>query len=153
PSPAHRARRADQGPARKGSGSALRCLAARGACKSHYPGRVIEYRNLKSALLGRGTVRANLVDLLATPPTAPEPRVGTGLEVIGVLVRDVAAERSPAIPAELLTTDAESIIPAADIVVELLGGIEPAKSYILQALSSGADVVTANKALLATHGP
>ncbi|MFM5905886.1 MAG: homoserine dehydrogenase, partial [Micrococcales bacterium] len=52
-----------------------------------------------------------------------------------------------------LTTDAESLILGADIVIEVMGGIEPARSYVLQALNSGADVVTANKALLATHGP
>src|SRR6185295_17672007 len=49
--------------------------------------------------------------------------------------------------------DAESLILGADIVVELIGGIEPARSYILQALNSGADVITANKAVLANHGP
>ena len=56
-------------------------------------------------------------------------------------------------PRELFTTDAESLIIGADIVIELMGGIEPAKTYLLQAINSGADVVTANKALLATHGP
>jgi homoserine dehydrogenase len=56
------------------------------------------------------------------------------------------------VPAELLTTDAESLILGADIVIEVMGGIEPARTYILQALNSGSDVITANKALLATHG-
>jgi homoserine dehydrogenase len=64
----------------------------------------------------------------------------------------VKATRSPAIPANLLTTDAESLILGADIVIELMGGIEPARTHITQALQSGADVVTANKALLANHG-
>jgi len=114
---------------------------------------VIEYRNLKIAILGGGTVGANVVDLLSAHRGELESRVGAGLEVIGVLVRDPAAERTPAIPAELLTTDAEGLITAADIVVELIGGIEPARSHVLLALGSGADVITANKALLATHGP
>ncbi len=114
---------------------------------------MIEYRNLKIAILGGGTVGANVVHLLSTHREELEARVGTGLEIIGVLVRDPAAERTPRIPAELLTTDAESIITAADIVVELIGGIEPARSHVLAALGSGADVITANKALLATHGP
>ncbi|HZU94455.1 MAG TPA: homoserine dehydrogenase, partial [Microbacterium sp.] len=57
------------------------------------------------------------------------------------------------LPRELFTTDAEELILGADIVIELIGGIEPARGHILQAIGSGADVVTANKALLATHGP
>jgi len=114
---------------------------------------LIDYRNLKIAILGGGTVGANVVDLLTRHRAELEARVGAGLEVIGVAVRSIEAERKPAIPRELLTTDAESLITSADIVVELIGGIEPARSYILGALNSGADVITANKALLATHGP
>ncbi len=114
---------------------------------------MIEYRNLKIAVLGGGTVGANVVDILTRHRAELEARVGTGLEVIGVAVRDVHAVRTPAIPAELLTTDAESLLAAADIVVELIGGLEPARSYVLKALRSGADVITANKALIATHGP
>lgn len=114
---------------------------------------MIDYRNLKIAILGGGTVGANVVDLLTRHRAELEARVGAGLEVIGVAVRSIEAERKPAIPRELLTTDAESLITSADIVVELIGGIEPARSYILGALNSGADVITANKALLATHGP
>ena len=114
---------------------------------------MIEYRNLKIAILGGGTVGANVVELLGRHREELEARVGTGLEVIGVAVRDANAPRTPAIPAELLTTDAESLLTAADIVVELIGGLEPARTYVLKALRSGADVITANKALLATHGP
>jgi homoserine dehydrogenase len=80
-------------------------------------------------------------------------RSGAGLELVGVAVRDLDAERTPSIPRHLLTTDAEALILGADIVVELMGGLEPARSHILMAINSGADVVTANKALLATHGP
>jgi homoserine dehydrogenase len=68
-------------------------------------------------------------------------------------VRDLDAARSADIPAQLLTTDARSLILGADIVVELMGGLEPAREYLVLALNSGADVITANKALLATHGP
>ena len=57
------------------------------------------------------------------------------------------------LPEDLFTTDAETLILGADVVIELMGGIEPARSHILMAINSGADVVTANKALLATHGP
>ena len=113
---------------------------------------MIEYRNLRIAVLGGGTVGANVVDLLLRHREELEARVGAGLEVIGVAVRDPGATRTPAIPAELLTTDAASLVTAADIVVELIGGIEPARTLVLEALGSGADVITANKALLATHG-
>lgn len=68
-------------------------------------------------------------------------------------MRDVDAKRDADLPKELFTTDAESLIIGSDIVIELMGGIEPARAYLLQAINSGADVVTANKALLATHGP
>jgi homoserine dehydrogenase len=113
---------------------------------------MIEYRTLRVALLGGGTVGANVARRLIDHADELAARVGAHIELIGVAVRDVKATRSPAIPANLLTTDAESLILGADIVIELMGGIEPARTYITQALQSGADVVTANKALLANHG-
>ena len=114
---------------------------------------MIEYRNLRVALLGGGSVGAQVASLLLQHGDELASRSGAGLELVGVAVRNLDAERTPAIPAHLLTTDAESLILGADIVVELMGGLEPARTLILQAISSGADVVTANKALLATHGP
>jgi homoserine dehydrogenase len=94
-----------------------------------------------------------VASLLLEHGTELATRAGAGLELVGVAVRDLDAARTADIPQELLTTDAESLILGADIVIELMGGIEPARSYILQALNSGADVITGNKALLATHGP
>ncbi|MFT4122831.1 MAG: homoserine dehydrogenase [Microbacteriaceae bacterium] len=114
---------------------------------------MIEYRNLKIALLGGGVVGASVAHLLLENGAELASRAGAGIELIGVAVRDPQAPRSPAIPADLLSTDALSLIHGADIVVELMGGLEPAREYILEALNSGADVITANKALLATHGP
>ncbi|MEP6478974.1 MAG: homoserine dehydrogenase [Rhodoglobus sp.] len=114
---------------------------------------MIEYRNLKVAILGGGSVGAQVASLLIEHGDELAARAGAGLEVVGVAVRDLNAARSADIPKHLLTTDAESLILGADIVVELIGGIEPARTWILQALNSGADVITANKALLATHGP
>lgn len=113
---------------------------------------MIEYRSLRVALLGGGTVGANVARRLIDHSDELAARVGAHIDLIGVAVRDVKATRSPAIPAHLLTTDAESLILGADIVIEVMGGIEPARTYITQALQSGADVVTANKALLANHG-
>jgi homoserine dehydrogenase len=114
---------------------------------------MIEYRNLKVALLGGGSVGANVASLLLEHGDELASRAGAGLELVGVAVRDVEAERSPSIPKELLTTDAEALILGADIVIELIGGLEPARTLVLQAINSGADVITGNKALLATHGP
>jgi homoserine dehydrogenase len=111
------------------------------------------YRDLRVAVLGGGTVGAQVAHRLLVAGEELGQRSGAGLALIGVAVRDLSAPRSMPIPPELLTTDAESLIVGADIVVELMGGIEPARTLILQALHSGADVITANKALLAKHGP
>jgi homoserine dehydrogenase len=113
---------------------------------------MIEYRNLRVALLGAGAVGAQVASLLLQNGEELAGRAGAGLELVGIAVRDVDAERTVDLPQDLFTTDAESLILGADIVIELIGGIEPARTYILQALNSGADVITGNKALLATHG-
>ena len=111
------------------------------------------YRDLKVAVLGSGTVGAEVVHRLLAEREELGARIGAELDVVGVAVRDTKKKRNQAIPKKLLTTDAESLVVQADIVVELMGGIEPAKTLILRALESGADVITANKALLAAHGP
>ncbi|MBN9238254.1 MAG: homoserine dehydrogenase [Micrococcales bacterium 70-64] len=114
---------------------------------------MIEYRNLRVAILGGGSVGSQVAHLLLEQGAELAQRAGAGLEVVGIAVRNLDAQRDTALPKELFTTDAESLILGADIVVELIGGIEPARTYILQALHSGADVITANKAVLANHGP
>ena len=114
---------------------------------------MIEYRNLRIAILGGGSVGAEVVALLLEHGDELASRTGAGLELIGVAVRNVDAVRTPPIPKELLTTDAASLILGADIVIELMGGLEPARTLLLDAMNSGADIITANKALLATHGP
>ena len=113
---------------------------------------MIEYRPLRVALLGAGSVGAQVARLLTENKAELAARVGAELELIGIAVRDAAADRASGFPTELITTDAEALILGADIVIEVMGGIEPARTYILQALNSGSDVITANKALLATHG-
>lgn len=112
-----------------------------------------DYRRLRVALLGAGSVGSQVAALLLRHGDELADRAGAELELAGIAVRDVDAERDVELPKELFTTDAESLILGADIVIELIGGIEPARTSILQAIGSGADVVTANKALLATHGP
>lgn len=111
------------------------------------------YRPIRVALLGAGSVGSQVARLLIENRDELAQRVGTDVELAGVLVRDPSASRGAVIPAELLTSDAEKLILGSDIVIELLGGIEPAKTYVRMALESGADVVTANKALIAAHGP
>lgn len=80
-------------------------------------------------------------------------RAGAPLELIGVAIRSLEAERDVDLPAGSLTQDAESLVERADIVIELMGGIEPAKTLILRAIAHGATVVSGNKALLAQDGP
>ncbi|HEX4058557.1 MAG TPA: homoserine dehydrogenase [Galbitalea sp.] len=114
---------------------------------------MIEYRNLRIALLGGGAVGAQVANLLIEHGDELASRAGAGLELVGVAVRNVDAVRNAPIPKHLLTTDAASLIMGADIVIELMGGLEPARTLVLDAINSGADVITGNKALLATHGP
>ncbi|MCR2813491.1 homoserine dehydrogenase [Microbacterium sp. zg.Y1090] len=112
-----------------------------------------DHRRLRVALLGAGAVGAQVADLLLTHGDELADRAGASLELAGIAVRDLDAPRDVDLPRDLFTTDPDPLIAGSDIVIELMGGIEPARTLILQAINSGADVVTANKALLATHGP
>ncbi|MFL0565802.1 homoserine dehydrogenase [Microbacterium sp. 179-I 1D1 NHS] len=113
---------------------------------------MIEPRRLRVALLGAGAVGSQVARLLLTHADELADRAGAPLDLVGIAVRDVDAPRETDLPRDLFTTDADTLIAGADIVIEVTGGLEPARTRILHALSSGADVVTANKALLATHG-
>lgn len=108
---------------------------------------------LRVAVLGCGVVGTEVVRLLTTQADDLASRVGARLELVGVAVRDVDAERDPVVDRTLLTTDAEGLVEKADVVVELMGGLQPAKDLLLRAIEHGASVVTANKALLAQDGP
>ena len=110
-------------------------------------------RRLRVALLGAGSVGSQVAALLLQHSAELADRAGAELELVGIAVRDLDAPRDTELPRELLTTDAEPLIVGSDIVIELMGGIEPARTSLLKALNAGADVVTGNKALLATHGP
>ena len=109
--------------------------------------------DLKVAILGCGTVGTQVVRLLTENAQDLSQRVGRGLSISGVLVRDLETPRDASVPVELLTTDAAALIAGSDLVVELMGGTTTARELVLAALTSGASVVTANKALLATAGP
>jgi homoserine dehydrogenase len=104
------------------------------------------------AVLGCGSVGSQVVRLLGEQAADLEARVGAPLDLIGVAVRRPQRHRD--IPAHLLTTDAESLVTRddVDIVVEVIGGIEPTRSFLLAAMKAGKSVVTANKALLAEDG-
>lgn len=107
---------------------------------------------VKIAVLGCGTVGTQVIRLLLEQSSDLAARVGGEVELAGVYVRDTSTPRDPAVPVAALTDDAESLIDSADVVVEVMGGIEPARTMILRALGNGAAVVTANKALLAERG-
>ncbi|KAA0978729.1 homoserine dehydrogenase [Paeniglutamicibacter gangotriensis] len=110
-------------------------------------------KTLKVALLGCGNVGAQVARILLEDAEMLAERSGAKLELVGIAVRNTATKRAVVVPEGLFTTDAEALVDQADIVIELLGGMEPASSLIRRALSRGASVITGNKALLAAQGP
>ena len=107
---------------------------------------------IKVALLGAGNVGSQAARILIEDNAVLEKRIGAPVELIGIAVRDTQATRHWNADPSLYTTDAEALIDAADVVIELTGGIEPARTRILRALNAGKSVVSGNKALLAKHG-
>ena len=107
---------------------------------------------MRIALLGCGTVGTEVVRLLDEQAGDLAARIGAPLELVGIAVRRPA--RHPDVPAGLLTTDAGALVerPDVDVVIEVIGGIEPARTLLLSAMKTGKSVVTANKALLAEDG-
>ena len=109
---------------------------------------------IRVGLLGCGNVGSALARLLLTDGKRIAERTGLQLELARVAVRSATKERNvPGVEA-LVTTDAASVVndPSIDVVVEVMGGISPARDLLLQALNSGKPVVSANKELLANHG-
>ena len=108
---------------------------------------------IKAAILGAGTVGGGVYKLAGQMAEDMEQKTGAKLEISKVLVRSLGKDR-PGIDREVLTDSWEEIVndPEIDIVIELMGGIEPAKTYVIEALKAGKQVVTANKDLLAEHG-
>jgi homoserine dehydrogenase len=110
-------------------------------------------RPLRVALLGCGVVGSAVARLLTENAGDLTARVGRPLEIVGVAVRRPDKDRSETgVDASLFTTDAHELVTRADVVIEVIGGIEPARALILSAMEHGASVVTANKALLAEDG-
>ena len=110
-------------------------------------------KNIHIGMLGCGVVGSQVAALLEKNNAELSTRAGATLVLKKIAVRDAKAARDGVNPA-LFTTDAQSIIndPDIDIIIEVMGGIDPARELILSAINSGKSVVTANKALLATHG-
>jgi len=108
---------------------------------------------IRIGLLGAGVVGSQVIRLLQEQAAELTSRVGAPLEIVAVAVRN--PEKYPDIDPALLTTDSAAMVARddVDVIVEVMGGIEPAKDLLLTALKRGASVVTANKALLADHGP
>ncbi|MBA2283366.1 MAG: homoserine dehydrogenase [Acidimicrobiia bacterium] len=109
---------------------------------------------MRVGLLGCGNVGAPLLQLLTTQADEIEARTGLRLEITRVAVRSASKERGVDIDPALLTTDAAHVVadPGVDVIVEVIGGIEPARELILAALAAGKPVVTGNKELLANVG-
>ncbi len=109
---------------------------------------------VRVGLLGCGTVGAALVELLQAESATIHARMGVQLELAAIAVKNIDSARPPHVPTHLLTADAMGVVtdPAVDVVVELIGGLEPAGELVVDALKAGKPVVTANKELLADRG-
>ena len=109
---------------------------------------------VRVAMLGCGVVGSAVARLLVENAADLTARVGAPLELVGIAVREPGRPRPDVpVPVSLFTADADQLVTCADVVVEVIGGIEPARGLILTAMAHGASVVTANKALLAQDGP
>jgi len=108
-------------------------------------------KTLRVGMLGCGVVGGEVARLITANQKDLTARSGAHLDLVKIGVRNLAR---PDVSKELLTTDLESIVKDAsiDLIIEVIGGIEPARTLILEALANGKSVVTANKALLAKHG-
>jgi homoserine dehydrogenase len=109
---------------------------------------------IQVGLLGLGTVGRGTFEVLRRNQHEITRRAGRGIEIVTIAVRDVKKARDAIGSALPITSNAEEIVrhPDIDIVVELIGGYEPARSLVLEAIARGKHVVTANKAMLARHG-
>ena len=112
-------------------------------------------REISIGLIGFGTVGSGVVKILQQNRDILEARVGLPVRLKRIADMDIVSDRGVQVDPTLLTTDVREILedPDISIVVESIGGYEPAKSFILEAFRNGKQVVTANKALLAEHGP
>jgi homoserine dehydrogenase len=113
-----------------------------------------EKRVIRVGQIGCGTVGSGVFEILRDNAEIISRRTGCEIRIVRVAVKDLSDPRYVDVPEESLTTDADDVIknPEVDIVVEVMGGVEPARSFILSAIAAGKHVVSANKELMSTHG-
>ncbi len=111
-------------------------------------------KKIRVGLLGFGTIGTGVVKVFQENAQLLRERLGAELALVRIADLDIKTDRGVKVDAELLTTNAEAVLtaPDIDVVVELIGGYEPDRSFVLKAIANGKHVVTANKALLALHG-
>jgi len=111
-------------------------------------------KGINIGLIGFGTVGSGVVKILKEKKLLLKEKIGTNIILKRICDKDIHTKRNVSVDKDILTTDPYKIIadPQIDIVIELIGGIQPAKEYIIEALKNGKHVVTANKALLAQEG-
>ena len=109
---------------------------------------------VRVGLLGCGIVGGATARILLEHKAELVTRAGVPIELTRVAVRSLSKDREVELPADVWTTDAWEVVrdPSIDVLVEVIGGVEPARDLILQAMKSGKHVVTANKELLSTLG-
>ena len=109
---------------------------------------------VRVGVLGCGTVGASLVALVERQNATIHARTGLSLEIARIAVRDLSRIRPISVESSVFTSEAMAVAtdPAIDVIVEVMGGISPARELLLAALGAGKPVITANKALLAAHG-
>ncbi len=110
--------------------------------------------SIKVGLLGFGTIGTGVVRIFQQNAALIEGRLGARLELVRIADLDIVRDRGVTVAPQLLTTQAAAVLddPEIGIVIELIGGYEPARTFVLRAIANGKHVVTANKALLALHG-
>ncbi|MCK4622335.1 MAG: homoserine dehydrogenase [Desulfuromonadales bacterium] len=110
--------------------------------------------SIKVGLLGFGTIGTGVVKVFQKNSELLRQRLGQSLELVKIVDLDITSDRGVTLAPGILSTNVEDIIdnPEIDLVIELIGGYEPAKSFILKAIANGKHIVTANKALMAVHG-
>ena len=111
-------------------------------------------KSIKVGLIGFGTIGSGMVKILQDNQKIIKDRLGASVDVIKIADLDITTNREVKVESGILTTDANEVLdhPDIDVVIELMGGYEPARSFILKAIKNKKHVVTANKALLAKYG-
>lgn len=109
---------------------------------------------IKVGLVGFGTIGGGVAQILLHKKEEIRRKTGKEIELVKICDKDLTSDRGVELPEGILTDDLSEIVDAPiDIVIELIGGLEPARTFVLKFLRAGKNVVTANKALLANHGP